>query len=414
MSKGKPKPKQLANGRWQGRITWNDPTTGARRQLTKTFVHRADCVEWLDMVYRRRAMNTLHEYYLELQRAHLTVHKMLDSYFASRSFTTLDPVTRRNYKSYAERWIIPAFGDSAAASLDAGVIKKWVASLLDQNYSASALRQAKSPFSMAYEEAIDSRLLHHNPVRPVKIEPRRHARMAGKDDKAPSRTSAGSGDEFKGDNPPEASLVDSSKLEPDARAFTEKELPLLYKGIEGSRERVLLHLLLGTGLRPSEGVALMWGDVDFKAKKLHVMRAGEEDGTIGPCKSESGQRVITISDYLVSMLKEWKPKGAKKNDLIFPSRWGNLKRVSNLGDAFKLLLRKVGLDEDHSLYDLRHTHASLMWQATRDVKAISNRLGHSSEAFTLKQYIWMREADDEACADAMQAFANVARRVAKE
>jgi hypothetical protein len=55
-----------------------------------------------------------------------------------------------------------------------------------------------------------------------------------------------------------------------------------------------------------------------------------------------------------------------------------------------------------------------MWQATRDVKAISNRLGHSSEAFTLKQYIWMREADDEACADAMQAFANVARRVAKE
>jgi len=38
------------------------------------------------------------------------------------------------------------------------------------------------------------------------------------------------------------------------------------------------------------------------------------------------------------------------------------------------------------LHDLRHTHATIAIQAGVPTKVISERLGHESPAFTLKQY----------------------------
>ena len=38
------------------------------------------------------------------------------------------------------------------------------------------------------------------------------------------------------------------------------------------------------------------------------------------------------------------------------------------------------------LHDLRHTHATLAMQAGVPIKVISERLGHESPAFTMKQY----------------------------
>ena len=50
-----------------------------------------------------------------------------------------------------------------------------------------------------------------------------------------------------------------------------------------------------------------------------------------------------------------------------------------------LLLAKAGL-RTIRLHDLRHTHATLALKAGVPVKVISERLGHESPAFTLKQY----------------------------
>lgn len=411
MSRGKPQPKQLENGLWQGRITWTDPSTGKRLELTETFTDHSEAVEWTDMVYRRRKQGTLHAYYLERRKEKYTVKAMLDDYFASRAFLTLSAGSRRNYQSYAKRVVIPEFGHLPAESVSVGAVKRWVKAQFDEKKSASAVRQATSPLSMAYEEAIEDGRLNHNPVKPVEIQPRKHKRKHGDADeekvsskRAPKKV-ANTGTPFVG---PAELDVDDEEYDMEPRAFSESELPLLYKAFNTSRERVLLNVLLGMGLRPSESVALFWGDINLKKKKLRVARSSDEDGNLGPCKSESAYRTLAIPEYLVKMLKSHRPKGANRDELVFPSRWGNVKKVSSVRDAFKLALRKVGLDESHRLYDLRHTHASLIWQETKDPKAVSERLGHSSVAFTLYQYVWMNEADDNACADAMDKYAGAA------
>jgi integrase len=53
--------------------------------------------------------------------------------------------------------------------------------------------------------------------------------------------------------------------------------------------------------------------------------------------------------------------------------------------SFERIVQRAGL-RTIRLHDLRHTHASLALKAGVPVKVVSERLGHESPAFTLKQY----------------------------
>lgn len=57
----------------------------------------------------------------------------------------------------------------------------------------------------------------------------------------------------------------------------------------------------------------------------------------------------------------------------------------SLSQAFERLVRNSGLRKIR-LHDLRHTHATIAVRAGVPVKVVSERLGHESPAFTLKQY----------------------------
>jgi integrase len=56
-----------------------------------------------------------------------------------------------------------------------------------------------------------------------------------------------------------------------------------------------------------------------------------------------------------------------------------------MSQAFERLLKKMDLPRIR-LHDLRHTHATLMLKEGEPVKVVSERLGHSSVAFTMQVY----------------------------
>jgi integrase len=72
-------------------------------------------------------------------------------------------------------------------------------------------------------------------------------------------------------------------------------------------------------------------------------------------------------------------------DLVFAKEDGSPIHPHTFSQAFERLVAKSGLPRIR-LHDLRHTHASIALQAGVPVKVISERLGHESPAFTLKQY----------------------------
>ena len=53
--------------------------------------------------------------------------------------------------------------------------------------------------------------------------------------------------------------------------------------------------------------------------------------------------------------------------------------------TIRLLLRKAGLPRGR-FHDLRHTHATFALQATKNIKAVSARLGHADVRVTLNTY----------------------------
>lgn len=73
------------------------------------------------------------------------------------------------------------------------------------------------------------------------------------------------------------------------------------------------------------------------------------------------------------------------HDLVVAKENGEPIHPHPLSQSFERLLEKYGLRRIR-LHDLRHTHATLAPTAGVPVKVISERLGHESPAFTLKQY----------------------------
>jgi integrase len=72
-------------------------------------------------------------------------------------------------------------------------------------------------------------------------------------------------------------------------------------------------------------------------------------------------------------------------DLVFCLENGAPIHPHSLSQTFERLVEKSGLPRIR-LHDLRHTHATIAGRAGVPVKVISERLGHESPAFTLKQY----------------------------
>ena len=79
----------------------------------------------------------------------------------------------------------------------------------------------------------------------------------------------------------------------------------------------------------------------------------------------------------------------KEQDLVFSSEVGTTLNYSNLRRAFLSLCTRAGVPAIR-IHDLRHIAASAMIRAEFPVKMVTDRLGHTNPAFTLRVYthVW--------------------------
>ena len=72
--------------------------------------------------------------------------------------------------------------------------------------------------------------------------------------------------------------------------------------------------------------------------------------------------------------------------------------------AFKPLLRKAGLDPAFRLYDLRHSAATAMLSSGVEVRAVADRLGHTSAKMTLDVYAHTLPHSEDRATVALEDF----------
>lgn len=154
----------------------------------------------------------------------------------------------------------------------------------------------------------------------------------------------------------------------------------------------LFKVLLGTGFRSGEALALREDDVDWEKATVRVdetlteLKGGRF--TLGPPKSKPSRRTIPVDSVVLSALRQaiaFKLSRGITSPFIFVTGEGTHPSKSNLKRTFDRLT-KLARVKKIRVHDLRHTHASLLLRETKDVQMVSERLGHRDAVITMQIY----------------------------
>jgi integrase len=173
-------------------------------------------------------------------------------------------------------------------------------------------------------------------------------------------------------------------------------------------------------MRPSEALGLKWTDVGID--RVHIRRtlvtARKGGGwTLEEPKTRGSRRTVTLPHATIQALAWHRTKqegekfaignGYHDGGLVFAGQGGAPLNLANLTVRhFKPLLSAAGLPNVR-LYDLRHTHASLLLAAGVPVNVVSARLGHASAKMTLDVYAHVLSGQQEDAVSRLVAYMEV-------
>jgi integrase len=185
----------------------------------------------------------------------------------------------------------------------------------------------------------------------------------------------------------------------EAVFLTVEQAHILLDAVREHRLEVLFLLMMVTGMRRGEVLALRWSDIDFDRYCLHVLHTVDYIPKYGYIedtpKSKAGKRKINLPFFLIEILEEQKQEvdvlktkaGEEwtEMDLVFPSLKGGYFNPGYLWKVFKKILHRAGL-ADMRLHDLRHSTVTILLAKGVHIKVISELLGHSDIVITLRTY----------------------------
>jgi site-specific recombinase XerD len=249
--------------------------------------------------------------------------------------------TRANYGRQAARFL--AFVDKPLGEVRVGDVQAYLATLAEQASAtrANAAAAIKSLFSFAHELGY----IRFN---------------VGKAVKAPS--------------------VKNTLAE---RIMTEADAIRMIAIEPNDRNRALLTLTYGAGLRISEVCSIRWRDVSARDGTGQVNIFGKGGKT----------RAVLLSANTWRLLAALPAGGA--DDPVFRSREGGVLDPSQVHRIVKAAAARAGLSPDISAHWLRHAHASHSLDRGAPIHLVQATLGHASVA-TTGRYLHARPTDSSA------------------
>lgn len=261
------------------------------------------------------------------------------------------------YHGPLKRHILPEFENKLLADILPADIKLFYSKKAD--YSPSMLSKLRLILNAIFDAALDNKLIASNPAKNVK--------------------------------PPKAAV------KTEKQAYTYAQARNVIEFAKGHPYGADIILLLKTGMRRAELLALRWDNVDMQDRIIYVKESVSESAqglSIERCKTERSIRSIPFDDELYEVLSELKNMQSTKAalTLVSPNSRGGLLSPKNWArrnlSAFMADLSAAYPDIPAlTAHELRHSFGSILYERGVDIVTISKLMGHASIDITVKLYV---------------------------
>jgi integrase len=271
-------------------------------------------------------------------------------------------VRPRTYENYdlCVRRLLPYLGRVRLRALTPEQIQHALGRLLEDGLGKRSVRQTHMVLRRALQQAVLWRILPNNPSDAVR--------------------------------PPRPDRKEMQTL-------TEEEVRRLVAMTTGMRDHGLWVVLVTTGLRLGEALALRWSDIDLKEARATVRRAVQRQRGAGLVfvepKTARSRRRVPLPLETLRVLEDQRRANERdrsnagiqwfEQDLVFPNPLGRPRDTAYRSVSFHAALKRAGLPQIR-LHDLRHTAATHLMINHVHPKIVQDLLGHSTIAITLDTY----------------------------
>ena len=364
---------QRKDGRWVGQVTVGYREDNGKPIRRYTYqATREEAARWVAL-----------QVATELDRAgsvrsgELLLRDFLHNWLATFKVHEVCSRTMALYYDAERLHIAPALGDLPLGEVTPLKIQTFLYQLqAEKRLSQRTISLNKSVLVQMYDYAMELGLVENNPARNAKL-PRQSRKIDDGDSK----------------------VIPIAQREQLLKAAESD--PILCP---------ILTLLMLTGMRIGEALALQWKHVDFQNRTISIQqsltRELEFDGegrtkkaaaALGVTKTRCSRRVIQAPDLVLQRLREWmrylsKRKGGLEalvpEGFVFCStRTMGMRTYSGFRASFRHFLERNGFGDQHlNLHRFRHTYASMLLEQEISPKVVQKLLGHRDVSTTLGVY----------------------------
>ncbi len=294
-----------------------------------------------------------------------TVRQYADGVFMPMKEAIFSENARSSYRMFLDKHIFPALGDVLLTEVSPAMIAKLLVDFQRAGYAHATAVKLYNILNGVFEMAFLDDSIPANPMLKVK-------RPAPR----------------KGEQP---------KEEAD-KAYTVEELHYIFScaAQEPLQWQTYISLAADTGLRRGELCGLQWADIDFKAGAVTVRRNLQytpASGVYATSPKNGKVRVVDVGADVLALLKELREEQSRSciSAWCF-SQDGTAEPMHPQSPTryFSKFGKRYGIEDFHP-HKLRHTSASVALTHGGDVVSVSERLGHSDTAVTLRMYAHANE-----------------------
>lgn len=142
------------------------------------------------------------------------------------------------------------------------------------------------------------------------------------------------------------------------------------------RDKAMLELLYGTGMRVSELISLDIDDVNLDIGYIVIRKNELKERVVPIGKASLSSLKLYINNYRESVLKD------KKASALFLNNWGRRLTRQGFWKIVKFYTKKSNINKNITPQTLRHSFAVHLLQNGADLKAVQEILGHSNASTT--------------------------------